>query len=818
MTTGTAPEETEKAAPAPEESSNAKKQRMWKMRSLIIECGLLPPRDRQLSKFVWSADPTDDIFKAHIDPLCEQFKDIRLIAQEMSDLLGSKIMVWDQAQLESEIQKALGALKEIQKKIPVTTVATPSGDFTRPSVEDTFRPRAFENLPEAKVIQPVATKNLKPQTLEDLVASFPIGDGYHRIHVNRIHPKVYRNLRIEGVQAPIEQPEYRWEDFRSDYGGGSYWLTVYGPSEPVTEEMTSVKEVPLHERIRVNVPMVDCPPNLDACSEDGLEEEENMMNGRFRGVARGLATPADAKIHEVELEHAERREEREEERRREQEEREERKRRIEESEKVSLAKLLADQQKEAMAREERLRREEREERRALDEQRREEERARREEESRRRGEADPLNVVRTLAPLLAPKDDSQGLMREMERMREHHRMELEALRQQHAESARRYEDHRREERERLDRERRDFEDRARIREQEVTERARRDVEDARNETTRRLAEMQLHFESRLNDERRQHDRDIAQIQNTHGLSLESNRNTITVQLEMKDSELRRVNEELKRVRIELEAEKSKSIADRVKEFSDTAEALGYQRDGGGAEAPRDWKTMLGEAATGLVGYVPQLATSFAQVYAARQAPAQAPVQVIQQTPNFMPPVRAMGPAPMPMQAPMAVTPPGTIFASEDGDFAGPPPAPPESRTKARRRRAAAEQAQAQQAAQSQVVPSAAEHQMEMPMEGMQAIEQPPQAEQPQVEQVPDEAILQVVPMFRAAFSQGETPEKFVEELQKMVPDPNMLGGLVVSVTPDRVLSLIPEDDALTMRDGQAFLRKVHALLMKAVGL
>lgn len=172
---------------------------------------------------------------------------------------------------------------------------------------------------EAAGVPDLVEGGRKPRTLEDLLSMFPIGDGQYRIRVERKKPKEWGGYPCMGVQKSIRRP-LSTEQFRREYGGGEYQLVVYGPPrrggqyDPATRKL---REKALTEEIPLTLswaPPYGVPPQPDAAfdpeEESAFWESENeadMLYAQpFRPTGRmgmGSATPADAKIHESDLQH-----------------------------------------------------------------------------------------------------------------------------------------------------------------------------------------------------------------------------------------------------------------------------------------------------------------------------------------------------------------------------------------------------------------------------------------------------------------------------------------------------------------------------------
>jgi len=139
-------------------------------------------------------------------------------------------------------------------------------------------------------------------TLAGLYAKYPVGDGAHRIRVDRMEPPVFEKLRTKGFLGYIDSPISE-EAFQARYGGSVYRLTVFGPDpKGRTDPITGLpKEKALTEPITVTVPIL--PPNTRVLPM-ALDKDKTMSGSGsgfdpFRAMFGGGAPPteADAKMH-----------------------------------------------------------------------------------------------------------------------------------------------------------------------------------------------------------------------------------------------------------------------------------------------------------------------------------------------------------------------------------------------------------------------------------------------------------------------------------------------------------------------------------------
>lgn len=797
--------------------------RQWKTRTELIQSGFPPPRGRGVSRVQWPehGDTTfRDVAREMLKVTSEGVANysLRDVAQEFSDYLADRVRLVPEEQLSSEIAEAVSVIEDLSKnhRPPAADMADKVVD-----IEHVLAPRSPAK--ELPAIEPVKIPyGLKMKTLQDLVANYPIGDGWHYIHVERRSPQVFQGMHIAGVQASINEAEYTFPDFVRDYGGGAYLLTVYGPSEAITEKTTNPKVIALTAPVKLGVPMATCPPNPAAAAmSDGFSEEGAMNVGAHRNMFQrtSATSPADARMFEAELAHRERLEEREERRRQQREQREARLTEEAEARGISVAQLIAEQNERAAEREARLREKY---------ESREREREREMVQLQREKPTDFQGIASILAAMRPSGPEAGELQRieraysderarvaeqhrsEMERLREANRQELEVMRRMAEEQTRRMEERLRDERERVDRAMRDAESNASRRVKEVEDRARRDVEDARNESSRRIQEMQLSHQARIEDIRANHERELRAATTANSMALETNKTTLSMQLALKDEELAKTRAEMERIRQELEVERSKSVVDRVGEVTQVAEALGFSK--GSGDEPADLKTMLGQAAIGMIPHVPALASSIADMVASRRGGAPAPAAQIA-APRMAPP--PMLPAPMTAPVPPV---PSMRFATEHEDLGGMgvvggssgssmPWGPGESR-------ADSFNAPVNSAPVHQPQPQPRRQRRQPQPQPVQQQEQPQALPQPEPgPEIPDEQIIPYLSPIQEAYEAGKPPEKFAAEMIEGVP-PELAAQILGSLTLDRVLSVAGRDASgpMARRDGQNYIRGVWGAL------
>jgi len=672
---------------------------------------------------------------------------------------------------------------------PTRTLGSPFGApppaGSSPVAPAEARSRASESFDHNAFID--SQSDGKVRTLDDMNGKYPIGDGEHFIYVVRNVPRTFKGVPIEGIQKPIEHA-ITFEEFAKTYGGGQYQLTVYGtvPGGRLDNEGRPKRRA-LTKPIKVVVPdpFGEAPPNPDMAAVASADEDDEEMP-IIRGRHRGVASEADARIIETQLDHEATKEEREYERaerareRREarEREREEESRREMNGQQRFMEKLLDKTQEEA-----------------------------RELRNRQPTEAANMSAMAQVIAAMKPEGPSQDEIgrlskdlesekrrasEELSRIREEHHREMDRLRDQHRQEMDRMRD---------DHDRRDRDERDRVH---------RQIEDIRNDCTRRMTEMASAHEARLSDERRQHDRDISHVKESGNTNQTTTQQSFEMRLEVKQQEINRLTAALDKSEKALKAEQSKTLAARVEEFSGAAEALGYSKGDGG---PQGWKEMLGEAAVGLMQNAPALAANVAASMRGNNAPqpqAQMPPTASQMQPY--------------MQQPPAFATEG-VDADLSGAVEGPPPIYDGE-----------DPLQADLVnAQTEEPPVPAGQEMVVATEGQQVSEPTPQPEMTPEQQealdhvsqqqamgaggmnITDDQIHDFSKMFRSGMEEGATPEEFAEDLVTQL-GPAFAGSIAREIPLERVTSVLAagpngQTDPLVRRDGQKFLKSVWDLVI-----
>lgn len=560
----------------------------------------------------------------------------------------------------------------------------------------------------------------KPRSLEDLMATFPVGDGQYFIRVNRRGPKTWSGYHCAGVQRPI-RTSMTMGQFVREYGGGEYALTVYGPPKRggiPDPETGQIRPKAMTGDVQLTVPYAapyGGPPNPEASidPEDELtddewmqQEDQQMRYGpAFRPLGARPTTPADAKIHEAELLAHEREQERQERLAR---ERAEQQANLPsqiaplldtvQSSSARMLEMMTERQREETERVRAEREEERERRIEL-----EKERARREEEDRRERKrateeerkkleeererlASKPSAAEELAnatqammsPVIAAltrKGDGEGKeaaealrfqiaqmqdanKSELQRIHEAHQSEMRREREAHEAALRREQERAQDIAERAEKRSAEAEDRADRRIREAQERAERDVRQAKEDGDKRVADAERIWKDRLEDERRNHERELRSLNTNFDTRLSTEKSVADNARIMLQGEVERERSE--KARYQQEATEKGDIVAQVQKVTAVAESLGM-KPAGESETPGDWKSQLLQVGVNLAQNLPEIVQNAGDAVAKAKNPH---VQVIQQPGMYSPP--ALPPAPgmgMPMM-------PGG-FATEDGvDFEG----------------------------------------------------------------------------------------------------------------------------------------------------
>lgn len=565
----------------------------------------------------------------------------------------------------------------------------------------------------------------KPRSLEDLMGTFPVGDGQYFIRVNRRGPKTWSGYHCAGVQRPI-RTSMTMGQFVREYGGGEYTLTVYGPPKRggiPDPESGRIRPKALTGDVPLTVPYAapyGGPPNPEASinPEDELtedewmqQEDEQMRYGpAFRPIGTRPTTPADAKIHEADLLAHEREQERIERLARERAEQSaslpsqiaplldtvqsssarmlemmtERQR--EETERVR-AEREEERQRRIELEKERTRREEedrKERKRASDEERQKLEEERQRLASKPSAAEELANATQAMmSPVIAAltrKGDGEGKSEaealrlhiaqmqdanksELQRIHEAHQSEMRREREAHEAALRREQERAQDIAERAEKRSAEAEERADRRIREVQERAERDVRQAKEDGDKRVADAERIWKDRLEDERRNHERELRSLNTSFDTRVSTEKSIADNARMMLQGEVERERSE--KVRYQQEATEKGDIVAQVQKVTAVAESLGM-KPAGESETPGDWKSQLLQVGVNLAQNLPEIVQNAGDAVAKAKNPH---VQVIQQPGMYAAP--ALPPAPG-MSAPMMPAAPGA-FATEDGvDFEGTP--------------------------------------------------------------------------------------------------------------------------------------------------
>lgn len=435
-----------------------------------------------------------------------------------------------------------------------------------------------------------------PRTLRDLYTYFTIGDGQHVIRVERKEPKVFQGIACAGYLGEIRE-RVSESQFQRYFGGRFYEAQVYGPDpKGAHDELTGLPKVKaLTEPITITVPLL--PPNLHVLPAARPESDEGAMQGiqGFNPFATAPATPADAKMHETNMNFVWKQIE---------SAKEERDKAVREISQVNggtqdrLIRIMEKQHDDRVAalKEEQAARdkvyedriqEEREARKKTDAELKE---LREKLNERKGGSGEAVEMVKALSPQRNASEEvarvSETFTEQIKRMKETHTEQLADLKERQQEELKRLEARHQEE---LGRERdrsRDLEqhykktlDEERSkrveRERELKDEVDRVRNDERSVSDRRVQETEKRYDDRIKDLDRTHDRELK----SEAARWETKLTTTEATLKM---ELASVRERLAETKEELEAaqEEARKAGDPIEvinRFNKQAEAAGFEK-------------------------------------------------------------------------------------------------------------------------------------------------------------------------------------------------------------------------------------------------
>lgn len=493
-----------------------------------------------------------------------------------------------------------------------------------------------------------------PTTWTELIEYFPIGiDPAYWVRVERTKPASWGMLPVKGflgeIRERLSEPE-----LNEKLGGQHYRLQVFGPDPRHHRGPDgNVRTKPLTEVIEYDVPQLD--PNPDSLPYG--EDKPNMLRPRAVSPFGQSVTSADAEMHRTSVGVLERQLQREQQRN------EEFTRRQEMTGGLGgvqpVVEFLGQQSQETlrMLHSDAARRE--------DQHRRELEKA---EEERRRleakidsqkdrptSEAAMFEGAAKLAAVFKPNGESTNQLQvlkdelsnlrlsqkdeigrietrynqqidsmksshqaEVERLKSSHQTEVERLKSSHKDESERRDRLEKDEASRIkderDRERRKFDEDVK----EVRNRAAEDLraareqsdkreKDLRDEYARREQQLKDNHDQRVKDEARNHEREMRSLKESWEGRMHTEGSTQKMQVTMAENEARRAREEADRARAE--AEKNRDLPAQMEKFASAAEAMGWSREGMGAEGPKSWQEALGQAALTLAQNAPEVARS-----------------------------------------------------------------------------------------------------------------------------------------------------------------------------------------------------------------
>lgn len=712
-------------------------------------------------------------------------------------------------------------------ELPASSFHSPDDAVPAPAVRPELRDRPTVHVRDDG---DDAVQNI-PDIMREWGGGLDAGTCY--IRVERKKPPSSDGLMIKGTQRPITQ-SISEEEFIDIYGGGTYDLVVYGPSQRGhrlgSDGRTQHRR--LSSVINITIPL-SYPPNINAAVLEGEEEDMQQITNAYRGVRR---TNADAKVHETDLEYRERevlrnrhdhdqriKDERE---RADQIQRESSAamRELRQSNDSAMQMLrethqvqmdMMKQQMEAM--EKRFQ----DNQSAIAKKPTEGELAIDFAKAQLNANAtNPEHAARVEQAASAQREQLVNQHREeLRHMRDEHRQEVERLQRQMEEDRRRGEERVETARKSVDERLNEIQRQANERVADAEKRAEREVKSAKEEAERRIRDTESSYKARMEDLDRSHQRDLSAKDDSFTTRRESLENTHSTQLAAKDAELVRLREENEKLR----EENKKPLGQRMREFKDDAEEMGFSKGDG---EDKDWKSTLVETGMGVLGQLPQIVQSVSSTLQSRQRPAALPpgVPAPQQLP---PPVQGRGGG-------IAAARDFGGWATEDGTALGDdlPPAdytpevPGEVPTGPTMRPHFAADSSDIAAPSNQPMP---QYPTTPPPQHQ---EPPPQATQPPPQQqivhqqaqpnptaggapveITDEQILAYSRALTEAVDQGASPEEYFDATMKQW-GPEMVHAVTHEITPDRITQVLQEQDptnSLLRRDGQQFMKQIWAM-------
>lgn len=675
------------------------------------------------------------------------------------------------------------------------------------------------------------TARTTPRSLADLALYVDEAQNYF-IQVVRT-TRVLHGTPCKGAQRPIR--EYITdEEFTQIYGGGDYKLTLRGPPKKggiYDHRLGRIRDVALTEPIDYTVPH-HFPPNLNAAlSEDDDEwedeDEDDMRQVPGMQPRRGVASAADAKIHEANLQFQERAEERRLARERELQEQVDRI-------PATIAPLMDNLDRSTQRTIDLVEQNARERERLL-------------RETYAKDKDKPPEVVAVgemltnFAQALRPSDskgssDAAELLAAAQREREHlvtvHKDELRRVNEAADRRASEAE-------ERAEKRIRDIEERASNRIRETEERCEKQIRDARGDVDKQVRDIERTMQSRLDDERRSQERDMLTQKTVADSRVETQKVAYEMRLTAKDEEIGRLRAEADRLRAELD--QVKDLPTQLQKFTATAEVMGFTRSDGKEEEeekePPDWKSLLGQIGLNLVSQLPDMMrTARATINDARQAQ-QTPQQAyydMQAGAQGTVPARMAGAPPLrgrdgqPYRRQLA-------FATDEGpEFQAAVGTPPEPRYPNMPNGTMAP-ATPQAGPPGQVVEQQPMQPMaQPPMQQQPVMQQPVQPQAPvhqapvpaQPVQISPEQQQQELAKLRAslegAFSEGVEPAEVATQFVKQLGPDAVRQVMAQLGSPETIVAAVmtmPDGrtSPLVRRDGQTFVRDLWTELQRLVG-
>lgn len=704
------------------------------------------------------------------------------------------------------------------EEIPVYTAAddVPATD-PDPERRDgmTIGPIVEREAPEDRVGRRYILRNLR-----DVYDKYPIGDGEHFIHVERVKPPAFQGLPVAGYVGDIRQ-RISMAQFQRYYGGTKYELQVYGPDPSGRhDDATGMPKIKaLTDPFEITVP--NLPPNIRALPAAMSQPEDQTMQPVQPGMPWNPysgpmpATTADAAMFKTSTDFASKMVEQANKEKAEAERRADDARRGDSNGGNRLIDVMAKQHEDAMAL---MRAEQGAKERAWAERlvqeseanktlRADVESLRTKMDDRRGGPSEAVELLKVVNPARSASDDiarvSESFKQQLDRAKEAHAEALASLRARHEDELKRADDRQRDELSRirsnaesteqfykkmLEEERQKRLDRERELKDEVDRR----MQDEQKIAETRVRETKERYEDRIKDLDKAHERELRGMKDNFDTKLATSEATLKIELSSVRERLDETKSELEEARTE--AREAGDPAAVIEKAEKQAKALGFKKKD---EEKLGWDLIAGGVGKGIEQAIGSIKDWGPDMMAKmRQPPAQAPGQ----QPNKALPNQQQGAA--------AARRRSVAWATEGSvPAAGPPaniPAQPIN-----------VQPSPAQPAQGQQVPTGA---TEVPPTPAAATTQPAATgapTNPLGRIFADEAIVSFVQEIERAIDGGIPPQLFATNFVALYRDASQ--ALIQFYKPDQLLGFVKQtrpDSAALRRDGKVWVESLWGALQE----